>query len=69
MLVDNLNDMAAIVNKNKNLDWDGWDVVQYVKSSNAEFSNDGVFKDGIWYKKKTFILKKSGWTIPDSLAK
>lgn len=69
MLVDNLNDMSSIVNKNKDLDWDGWDVVQYTVSVEAEFSNDGIFKNGVWYKKRIFALNENGWKIPDSFGK
>jgi hypothetical protein len=69
MLVDNLVDMQLIVSQNKDLSWKGWDVIQDIPSIEAEFSNDGVFKENGWYKRKVFNLTEVGWKIPDSFGK
>jgi hypothetical protein len=69
MLVDNLEDMQLIVNNNKDLFWNGWDVVHHTLSLEAEFSEDGVFKNNKWYKQKVFALTENGWKIPDSFGK
>jgi hypothetical protein len=69
MLVDNLEDMQLIVNRNKDLSWDGWDVVHHSPSLEAEFSDDGIFKNNKWYKRKIFFLTEIGWKIPDSFGK
>ena len=67
MLVNNLQYMEGIVEKRNDLDWIGWDVVKYSKSSEAMFSSDGVFRNGQWYKRKIFPLTENGWNVPNSI--
>lgn len=67
MLVTDLKIMEDIVKNNKNLTWEGWDVVFLKKSDKAMFSPDGVYKEGSWYKKKIFPITKSGWSIPKNV--
>jgi len=69
MLVNNLDYMEKIVSENKDLDWYGWDVVKYTKSSSAIFSPDGIFRNGEWHKKRIFPLTESGWQIPNSIGR
>jgi len=69
MLVTDLNYMEHIVSKRQDLEWQGWDVVKYTKSNSAMFSNDGVFKNGTWCKKKIFPITESGWIIPNSIGR
>jgi hypothetical protein len=67
MLVSSLEYMEQIVQKNKDLDWNGWDVVRYKKSSSAMFRPDGVFRNGVWHKKTTFPLTEVGWKVPKNI--
>lgn len=69
MLISELNKMEGIVNSSQDLEWEGWDVVKYTKSSNAMFSKDGAYKNGEWYKKKVFPLTENGWNLPNSIGK
>ena len=64
MLINNLEKMEAIVSSHKQLEWEGWDVVHYKKSPNSMFSSDGAYKNGNWYKKKSFPITEKGWYIP-----
>ena len=67
MLVTSLDHMEYIVSNREDLEWDGWDVVKYTKNNNAFSSTDGVFKNGIWMKRKVFPLTEEGWSIPNSI--
>jgi hypothetical protein len=69
MLVTSLEYMSEIVSKREDLEWHGWDVIKYTKSSSAMFSPDGVLKNGIWCKRKIFSLTESGWQIPNSIGR
>ncbi len=69
MIVSSLSQMENLVDKNKNLSWDGWDVVSYAKKSNSEFMNNGSFNrnNGKWYTKTVYPCHENGWNIPDSV--
>lgn len=63
--IDSLEQMETIVSKNKNLSWDGWNVVEMSRSDKAITSKYGALKNGAWYLKKIFVVSRSGWEIPD----
>jgi hypothetical protein len=67
MKIKTLEQMELIVSSNKNLSWDGWDVVNYTRSEKARTSKYGKFINGNWYLVKTFKLGKNGWDIPDGI--
>ena len=67
MNITTLEQMESIVSSNKNLFWDGWDVVNYTRSEKARTSKYGKFINGNWYLTKVFKLEKSGWNIPDRI--
>lgn len=69
MLVTDLQEMEAIVRSRNDLEWDGWDVVQYKNSSNAMYSTDGSFHHGKWMKKKVFPVTKDGWYLPNTIGR
>jgi hypothetical protein len=57
--------MEKIVSKNKNLVWDGWDVIDLKESDIAKTSPKGIrFKDK-WYLHKRYSPNKNGWDIPN----
>jgi hypothetical protein len=63
--VISIEKMEAIVSKNNNLSWDGWDVVEMIKSDKAFTSKYGALKNNAWHLKKVFVVSRSGWEIPD----
>jgi hypothetical protein len=69
MLIDDLARMEEIVDKNKTLTWDGWDVVQLIQDDYAEYLQVGVFdqKTLQWYRKTVFPCTEEGWEIPESV--
>ena len=69
MLVTNLEYMESIVAQRPDLEWDGWNIVRYTKSDRAMFSSDGVYKNGMWYKRKTFPITEQGWSVPNSIGR
>lgn len=69
MLVTDLEEMERIVAARPDLEWDGWNVVKYIRSDNAIYSKEGAFKDGKWLKKKVFPLTESGWHLPNHIGR
>jgi hypothetical protein len=69
MLVTSLEYMSKIVSNRQDLEWNGWDVIKYTKSPNGMFSNDGVFRNGVWCKQKIFPITEEGWQIPNSIGR
>lgn len=64
MIINNLEKMENIVNKNKNLSWIGWDIVDRKKSDAGRTSINGVRVNGEWYLQKIYPVTKLGWDIP-----
>jgi hypothetical protein len=69
MLITSLEDMESIVSSRNDLEWDGWNVIKYTKTSDAVFSQDGVYKNGRWCNKKVFPITEEGWFLPNSLGR
>lgn len=69
MLINDLSKMEEIVESSQNLGWNGWDVVKYTPSYSAMFTKDAVYRNGSWYKTKTFPITEKGWNIPNSIGK
>ncbi len=63
--ISSLEKMEAIVSKNSNLSWDGWDVVEMIRSDKAFTSKHGALKNNAWHLKKIFVASRTGWEIPD----
>ena len=64
-IINSLEKMEKIVSQNKTLSWDGWNVVEMIKSDRAYTSKDGVLKNNSWHLKKTLALSRNGWEIPE----
>jgi hypothetical protein len=60
--------METIVDNNKSLTWDGWDVLELKKSPTAWMKPNAIFKNG-WFSTTRFSLTESGWEIPSKLVK
>lgn len=65
MIVNTLEQMEQLVQNNKPLSWDGWNVVELTKLNSAVFRTDGVFVNGSWYIKNIFSPDRDGWRIPN----
>ena len=68
MLIKELEKMEEVVASNKQLSWDGWDVVHRYQSDRAWSSKNGVFVSNKWYMQKRYSPSSSGWDIPDKYA-
>jgi hypothetical protein len=69
MLIKSLEEMQTVVENNKSLVWDGWDVVQLTPSALGWMKTNGKYIDGKWYEVRKFTSSENGWDIPDKLAK
>lgn len=67
--IDSLDTMEKIVKKNKNLFWQGWDVLYRYPNPVAWKQIDGVFVKGKWFTQKRFELTSKGWDIPKKLVR
>jgi hypothetical protein len=65
MLIKSLNTMEKIVFKNKNLIWQGWDVIDLKESKTAKTSPAGIRVKDKWYLHKVYSPSRNGWNIPD----
>lgn len=57
--------MEAIVKKNKNLLWHGWDVLDLKKSESARTSPNGIRINNEWYLHRVYSPGNKGWDIPN----
>jgi hypothetical protein len=64
MLITSLEKMEFIVSKNKSLSWDGWNVVELIRTPGAVYKPNGVIVNGVWYIKNTFNVEYDGWKVP-----
>lgn len=65
MLVKSLKTMETIVLNNKNLIWDGWDVIDLKESDIAKTSTKGIRVKDRWYIHKRYTPTRKGWDIPN----
>jgi hypothetical protein len=63
--IKSLEQMTAIVDRNKNLSWDGWTVIESSYNPVAWKQKDGAFVKGKWHTQKRFPLNESGWDLPN----
>lgn len=54
-----------IVENNKSLHWDGWDIVEFKKDNSAEYHPKGVRRNGIWGFTKRYSPNDEGWRLPN----
>lgn len=69
MLIDSLEQMEIIVNKNPQLRWTGWDIEHLVEDDYAEYLQIGTYdrSSGKWYRKSVYHCTEKGWEIPESV--
>ena len=55
-----------VVETNRSLYWDGWDIVSWVRNPNGATNIRGMFRDGSWGIAKYFRMNSNGeWAVPD----
>lgn len=64
MLISSLEQMEKIVSRNRNLRWDGWDVVFSYESDKGRTSKFGARVKGVWHLERRIDLTKNGWDMP-----
>ena len=65
MVVKSLEVMEKIVNKNRDLMWSGWDVLELKKTNLGRTDVNGIRIKNNWFIKKTFSPDRNGWDIPN----
>lgn len=64
MKINSLEAMETIVENNKSLEWDGWNVKQITPSPTGWMKSNGMFRNGNWYTQKVYALNFDGWDLP-----
>lgn len=59
----------SVVEKNENLFWNGWDIIDWKADSLGEMSKDGMLREGKWGTYKVYALDKDGWDVPSKYAR
>ena len=56
----------AIVNNNKNLFWNGWEIVEVRRDADAIFNKYGIFHKGAWHKvvRRVSVDSDGMWKVP-----
>lgn len=63
-MIKDLETMEKIVASNKELSWDGWNVIELKPSHSAMFKPSGAFVNGKWHTKNIYSYGDKGWNIP-----
>lgn len=62
----NYDDAHKVVDSNRFLNWDGWDIVTRRKSPGAWMDKRGIFADGQWWLQFRYPVRSNGtWEVPD----
>jgi hypothetical protein len=69
MIINDLSVMEDIVSKRSDLEWDGWDIIQYFRDEDAFTSKKGAFHNGEWYNTRRISPTSQGWKIPQTWVK
>ena len=69
MKINSLEQMETIVENNKSLEWNGWDVVEITKSPTGWMKTNGLFRNGEWHIQKRYDLNSNGWDIPNKFVR
>lgn len=64
MKINSLEQMETIVENNKSLEWDGWNVKEVTPSPTGWTKKSGMFRNGSWYSQKNYVLNFDGWDLP-----
>lgn len=61
----NYEQAHKIVDKNKNLMWIGWDIIEYKYDNDAIYNKNAMIINGRWAKINRYSPDKNGWKVPD----
>lgn len=64
MFITNYKYAHKIVNENRSLSWDGWNIVEFKPNPDAYFMEKGAFVNGKWGVKNVFPITEQGWKVP-----
>lgn len=64
VVINSLDVMESIVAKNRNLEWDGWDVVHINPKASSFMKPRAVFRNGEWHVATRYPVTEDGWTVP-----
>ena len=64
----NYDDAHRIVESNKNLIWDGWNIIEYKYDTEAIYSPNARRINGKWASIKIYKPYKNGWSVPNRYA-
>lgn len=64
MITINYDQAHSVVQNNKFLHWDGWDIVDFKADASAEFDKRGVRYNSRWGFEKRFVPDQDGWKVP-----
>ena len=67
MLLSSLESAEAVVASNRQLSWDGWNIVRHKPNRAGWMLKNGAFKDGKWFEKTVYEPGRQGWNIPSFL--
>ena len=67
IVVSSLKIMEDIVDRDPNLDWDGWDVVSHSKRGTNFMNPKAVLRYGQWRRVDRYPVGEEGWIIPETL--
>jgi hypothetical protein len=59
-----LETAERLVNVHPELSWDGWNIVWVYEDADGFMSQDGVFQNNTWCRKRIFSYETNGWNIP-----
>lgn len=65
MLITNLKEAEQVVKSNRELRWDGWDIISSHFNPRAYSQKDGAWDGKKWVIRKRYSPDRNGWTIPD----
>lgn len=68
-MMNSLLTMEDIVKLNKDLSWNGWDVVYSFEDASGYMDKNGAFINEKWHIKQIFKLERHGWDIPKKFLK
>lgn len=69
MVINSLDQMESIVERDPYLAWDGWDVLWYKPFPAGFLKKDGAFYNGAWTRLTRITPTREGWVLPKPLLK
>lgn len=64
MISINYEQAHSVVQNNKFLHWDGWDIVDFKYDPSAEYDKRGSRYNGRWGFEKRYSPGAEGWKVP-----